>query len=302
MSSHKIVIGTRGSPLAVAQSAWFGKELQNQNPSLQIQFKKITTSGDKIKDRFLNEVGGKGLFVKEIEEALLAKEIDMAVHSLKDVPAEIPDRLELACFPKREDFEDVLVTSTGVSLEHLPAGALIGTVSLRRKIQIEQLHPKVSFQMLRGNIDTRLTRLQAGEFNAIVLAKAGMKRLGLDLSHAVPIPIVPAPGQGTLGIEIRKGEDLLQNLLRPLHDLSTAVVSQAEREVMKQLGGGCNLPLGVFGQIQGDQLFLEAFIASLDGKKIIKEKVIGSSRQPIDTASLLLEVLWKQGAKGLIAS
>ncbi len=206
----KKVLGTRGSPLALAQSRAFAEALGRAHPDLEIEFKTITTTGDRIQNRFLSEVGGKGLFVKEIEDALLAGEIDLAVHSLKDMPAVLPEGLEIACYPERRDPRDVLVSRSWGGWKGLPEGATVGTTSLRRRLQLQALRPDLRFEMLRGNIDTRLRRLAEGDFDAIVLAKAGILRLGLDPEGATELSLLPAPGQGTLAIETRSGDSELR--------------------------------------------------------------------------------------------
>jgi hydroxymethylbilane synthase len=298
----KIILGTRGSALAVAQSRLFADSLQGLYPDLKIEIQKIVTSGDQIQDRFLKEVGGKGLFVKEIEEALLAGEIDLAVHSLKDMPAVLPEALQLACFPQRLDPQDVLITREGLQLSELKSGSLIGTTSLRRRIQIQKIRSDLRFEILRGNIDTRLKRLQKGDFDAIILAKAGLKRLGADLRHAVELSIVPAPGQGTLAIEIRKNDTWLRDLLKPLHHGVTEIVSKAERHVMKALGGSCNLPLGVFGAINHKSFTLKVFLSSPDGGKYLEESLTGDLSEAQSLAEQILEKLWQRGAKDIVES
>lgn len=300
MSPERLILGTRGSALAWAQSSAFAANLEAQHPGLKVELKKIVTSGDRIQDRFLSEVGGKGLFVKEIEESMLRGEIDLAVHSLKDVPAELAPGLEIAIYPRRLDFEDVLIAAEGRSLAELPPGARVGTSSLRRRLQLARLRPDLQFEMLRGNIDTRLRKLQEGAFDAIVLAKAGMRRLGVDMSQAVDLPIVAAPGQGTLAIETRAEDARLKKLLKPLHHPPTELVSMAERRVMKALGGGCHLPLGVFGEIQGADLRLSVFLATPDGSTCIEERIGGPASQAEELADRLLQAIEAAGGKDIL--
>ena len=301
MSSDRLILGTRGSALAWAQSSAFAADLEACHPGLKVELKKIVTSGDRIQDRFLSEVGGKGLFVKEIEESLLRGEVDLAVHSLKDVPAELATGLTIAIYPRRLDFEDVLISSERRRLEDLPLRAKVGTSSLRRRLQMARIRPDLQFEMLRGNIDTRLRKLEEGLFDAIVLAKAGMRRLGVDLSKAVDLPIVAAPGQGTLAIETREDDARVQQLLQPLHDPATELVSMAERRVMKALGGGCHLPLGVYGEIQGSDFKLSAFLASADGNICIEEQVQGPLNQAIELADRLLQAIDAAGGQDILA-
>lgn len=291
MSPQSLILGTRGSALAWAQSSAFAAALEARHPGLKVELKKILTSGDRIQDRFLSEVGGKGLFVKEIEEGLLRQEVDLAVHSLKDVPAELAPGLEIAIYPERLDPEDVLIAAQRKSLAELPPNPRIGTSSLRRRFQLARLRPDLSFELLRGNIDTRLRKLDEGIYDAIVLAKAGMRRLGVDLSRAVELPIVAAPGQGTLAIEARAGDRRVRDLLAPLHHRPTEIVSLAERRVMKALGGGCHLPLGVYGEISGEKLRLKAFLADPEGSLCVEEETEGLASKWMKVADKLLENL-----------
>jgi len=293
-------MGTRGSPLASAQSGLFADALRAVHPGLEIEVKKITTSGDKIQNRFLSEVGGKGLFVKEIEDALLGDEIDFAVHSLKDMPAVLPEGLEIGCYPERRNPRDVLISLGGLSYQDLPVKARIGTSSLRRRLQLARLRSDFRFELLRGNIDTRMRRLDEGTFDAIVLARAGLERLGLDVKNAVEIPILPAPGQGTLAIEIRSADAALKNLLSPLHHDATELASLAERRVMRELGGSCNLPLGAYGEIQGDEMNLSVFLASPEGAQVIETSRKGSCENPLGLADVLVEEVWRLGGRKIL--
>ncbi len=302
MSPRRLILGTRGSPLALAQSRRFAEELKAAHPGLEVDFQTITTSGDRIQNRFLAEVGGKGLFVKEIEDALGTGDIDLAVHSLKDMPAVLPEGLEIACYPRRKSPRDVMIAREGSDWPALPPGAKVGTSSLRRRLQLGRLRPDLNFELLRGNIDTRLRKLESGDYDAIVLARAGMERLGLDVARAVDLPIVPAPGQGTLAIEIRSADRELRELLAALHDPETERVSLAERRVMRELGGSCNLPLGVYGEIAGGVLRLQAFLASPDGAKYIELEGGGSAEAPIEAADRLVEEIWRLGGREILAA
>lgn len=297
---RQFLLGTRGSPLALAQSQWVADQLVLLNPGLDIQLKQISTSGDRIQNRFLNDIGGKGLFVKEIEEALLKNEIDLAVHSLKDMPAVLPEGLRLGAMPAREDPQDVLLSREGTELSTLKSGAVIGTTSLRRRLQIQRKRPDLKFEMLRGNIDTRVGRLKNGDFDAIVLAKAGMKRLGIAWAGTVDLEMIPAPGQGTLAIEAREHDEEVQKILAPFNHEPTRIASEAERFVMRALGGSCNLPMGAFGKIEGEQFHLKAFIASPDGREWIEEEISGSTEEAMKIAERLVEEFWKQGARGIV--
>ena len=299
---EKLVIGSRGSPLALAQTGQVMEQIQALYPELKVEVRKITTSGDRIQDRFLSAAGGKGLFVKEIEEALLAGEVDLAVHSLKDLPAQLPEELHLVAFPQRRSPWDCLITSRGVSLAELPEGARVGTSSLRRRVQMAQKNGKLSFELLRGNINTRLKKLQSGDLDAIVLAKAGIERLQLKVPGSSILPIVPAPGQGTLALEAPKEREELSDLLKPLHHAETARVAGLERALSQELGGDCNLPLGCLAQVQKEVLNLEVFLGLPDGSKVIhwQGEIMGARDQ--DLLREALEYLRSQGADDIIKS
>jgi hydroxymethylbilane synthase len=266
-------IGTRGSLLALRQSENFRASLQAPWPDVKIELQVIKTTGDKILDVPLAKVGGKGLFVKEIEDALLEGSVDLAVHSMKDVPAELPDGLEIAIVPKREDPRDVLITRSGDGLSSLPAGSKVGTSSLRRAAQIKRLRPDLEILNLRGNLDTRLRKLEDGLYDAIVLAAAGLHRMKWQdrvTSYLDPAEFVPAIGQGALGIEIRSEDQDTRRLLAPLHDTETAVAVEAERSFLKRLEGGCQVPIGGHARVLGEFVELTGLVASLDGGEIFR--------------------------------
>lgn len=266
---RRLVYATRRSMLALAQCRAFVARLCGAVPDLETTELQVVTSGDKITDRSLAEIGGKGLFVKEIEEALLENRADFAVHSIKDVPAALPEGLVLACVPKREDARDVLVAPRHGTLAALPQGARVGTSSLRRLVALKAARPDLSVVPLRGNVDTRLRKVDAGECDAIVLARAGLVRLGLEgratevLSTDVSLPAV---GQGALGIECRAGDAETTALLARLHDATTATCVAAERGVLLALGGDCKTPLGAHAERVGDTLRLRAFVAGPGGE------------------------------------
>lgn len=293
-------MGTRGSALALAQTQRLMAKLQQIHPDLKIELLKITTSGDRIQDRFLSEVGGKGLFVKEIEAALLKDQIDVAVHSLKDVPSVLPQGLALACFPKRKDPQDVLITSAAYTLEALPQGAKVGTVSLRRRVQLQQQRPDLQFGFLRGNLETRLKKLEEGKFDAIVLAQAGLERLGLSLEKAKPLGLIPAPGQGTLGLECREGDKPTLELLSELQDPATTLVSTAERRVAAALEGDCHLPLGVWAQLRGEQFLLKVFLSLPDGTEIISLGKSGEKESWERVTEEMIRQLEQEGAANIV--
>ena len=263
----RLVYATRKSALALAQSRAFVARISGW----EIVEKQITTSGDRIQDRPLYEVGGKGLFVKEIEEALLDGSADFAVHSLKDVPASLPEKLQIACIPKREDPRDVLVAPRHLTLDALPAGARVGTSSLRRAISLRAARPDLAIVPMRGNVDTRLRKVDAGEVDAIVLARAGLVRLGLAAratSVLEPEVSLPAVGQGALAIEAREGDARVRGALDPLNDPVTATCVAAERGVMASLGGDCKTPLAVHARRMDGEIALAAFIAEPDGSRL----------------------------------
>jgi hydroxymethylbilane synthase len=263
-----LTIATRQSALALAQCRAFVRRLGALDPSVRLQELQMVTSGDRIQDRPLAEIGGKGLFVKEIEEALLDGRADIAVHSIKDVPGLLPAGLHIACIPAREDARDVLVAPAHGTLDALPAGARVGTSSLRRLASLKAARPDLEIVSIRGNVDTRLRKLDSGEFDAIVLARAGLVRLGLAeratevLSTEVSLPAV---GQGALGIECRENDEKVRARLAPLHDMETATCVAAERGVLIALGGDCRTPLGAFAERAGDAIRLRAFVANADG-------------------------------------
>jgi hydroxymethylbilane synthase len=265
------VYATRRSMLALAQCRAFVARLREAEPALDARELQVVTSGDRIQDRPLSEIGGKGLFVKEIEEALLERRADFAVHSIKDVPGSLPEGLVIACVPEREDPRDVLVAPRHGTLTALPEGARIGTSSLRRLVALRAARPDLAFVPLRGNVDTRLRKVDAGECDAIVLARAGLVRLGLqDRATEVLATDVslPAVGQGALGIECRQDDAETRALLARLHDPIAATCVAAERGVLLALGGDCKTPLGAHAEKAGDTLRLRAFVAEPDGASL----------------------------------
>jgi hydroxymethylbilane synthase len=267
----RVTYATRKSALALAQCRAFVGKVKAHHADLELVEEQIVTSGDRIQNVPLSEVGGKGLFVKEIEEALLAGRADFAVHSIKDVPGVLPGGLVIGCVPAREDPRDVLVAPRHGTLAALPAGAKVGTSSLRRALALRAARPDVVIVPLRGNVDTRLRKVDAGECDAIVLARAGLVRLGLEgraTDVLSPDVSLPAIGQGALGIEHREGDARIAALLAPLHDAVTATCVAAERGVMVALEGDCKTPIGAFAEKQGDELRLRAVIANPDGSGV----------------------------------
>ncbi len=267
--AKKIIVATRRSALALAQCRAFLKAWKERVPELEFEELHVVTTGDKITDRPLADIGGKGLFLKEIEEALLEKRADIAVHSMKDVPPLLPPGLCLGGYPQREDPRDTLISKEGHSLESLPEGAVLGTSSLRRGVQIAALRPDLKIVPIRGNVGTRLEKCRRGEVDATVLAQAGLNRLGLSLDEACILSIeesLPAVGQGTLAVEYRESEPQIADLLSPILDEETFVATSAERGVMEAVEGDCKTPVAAYARRLGSLLVLEAFLATPDGK------------------------------------
>ena len=290
-----IRIGTRGSKLALRQSEWIKEQLEMHHSGIRVDLVKIKTTGDKILDTPLSKIGGKGLFVKEIEEALLESRVDVAVHSMKDVPAQLPKELMLSTFPPREDPSDALIAEGECRLDQLPKGAKVGTSSLRRGAQLLHFRPDLKLVPLRGNVDTRLNKLKSGNLQAIILATAGLNRLGLSnvITQTIPFhQLLPAVGQGALGLEVRRGDRGTIDLLDFLNHEDTQTAVAAERAFLKTLEGGCQVPIAGFARINGETLSFEGLVAELDGSKVYKETVTGRRDQAeamgIEAAQTLL--------------
>ena len=278
MESRKIKIGSRGSPLALWQANWIKDQLESRNPDIPVEIVIIKTSGDKIQDVPLAKIGGKGLFVKELEEALLRKDVDFAVHSMKDMPIKFPFSLCIASVTKRENPFDALISRNNIKLNDLPKGAKIGTGSLRRASQLLHYRPDLNLIPLRGNVETRIKKLETEGLDAIILATAGLIRLGWGdkISEIIsPEILLPAMGQGAVGIEARKHDVDNQILLADMDDENTHLALDAERAVVTQLEGGCNVPIGAFATIEGNEMTLRGLVASLDGKTLYKKELKG---------------------------
>jgi hydroxymethylbilane synthase len=298
-----LVIGTRGSQLAIWQVEWVQAQLKQLAPDLTVVLKRIQTSGDKIQDVPLAKVGGKGLFVKEIEEALLRKDIDLAVHSMKDLPAVLPPGLTIICVPEREDPRDALLAYEGGNLKALPLGARVGTSSLRRQAQLLHARSDLQIEMLRGNVDTRLRKLQENQFDAIVLAASGLKRLGWDahITECLSIDVcLPAIGQGALGIEGREDDSFVRSLLARLEHHPTRVTVTAERALLKRLEGGCQVPIAGHAVLEGENLTLDGLVVSLDGKRYVRYSLAGSMSEAESIGTTVAEELLARGAKPIL--
>jgi len=274
----KIKIGTRKSKLALAQTQLVIEEILRHYPGVEVEVVKITTSGDKILDSPLSSVGGKGLFVKEIEEALLKKQIHLAVHSMKDLPHQLPDGLTLVAFPKREDPRDAMVGQSAWDIHTIPKGAKVGTSSLRRALQLRFLRPDLQILPIRGNVDTRLRKLYSEGLSAIILAMAGTKRLGIHIPNLIPIPfelMVPAIGQGALALEAREDNIEVKEILKPLNHKETEIAITTERAFLKAMGGGCQVPMGGIAQVKGGSVDFKAVLMDPAHKSALVTQVSG---------------------------
>jgi hydroxymethylbilane synthase len=298
-----LTIGTRRSKLALAQTNMVRAALLAAHPGLTVRLEEITTRGDVILDRPLSAIGDKGLFVVEIEEAMRAGRVDLAVHSAKDLPAALPPDMTLAATPRRADPRDALVSREHRTLAELPDGALVGTSSLRRACQLRALRPDLRIADLRGNVDTRLHKLRAGEYDAIVLAAAGLERLGLAHEAAEYLPpelVVPAVGQGVLGVEARAGDEAVLALLAVLDDPAARAAITAERAFLARVGGGCQVPVGAFARLEGHTLRLLAMIGARDSRQVRGERS-GPAADPAALGSALAEELLAEGGAALLA-
>ena len=299
-----IRIATRGSLLARWQAEHVAERLECRHGGLRAELVTVTTQGDIWLEAPLAEVGGKGLFVERLEQAMREERADIAVHSMKDVPVELPDDFELPVLCPREDPRDALVSASPAGLDNLPEGAVVGTSSLRRQCQLRALRPDCVVRNLRGNVDTRLGRLDAGDFDAIVLAAAGLKRLGWEdrvseyLGHE---RFVPAAGQGVMGIECRTGDEAVRSLIAPLHDGKAAAEVAAERAVNRRLGGNCQMPIAAFARARGGELHLWALVGRADGTRTIRVRMTGREDAPVALGEAAAEDLLDRGAGDVIA-
>ena len=303
MKRKTLKLGTRGSPLALCQAGLVSEELSRRWPDLDIVIVPIKTSGDKFLDVVLSQVGGKGLFVKEIEEALLDGRIDLAVHSLKDLPAELAPGLCEGAVMRREDPLDALVARNGVRFTDLPHGARVGTSSLRRQVQFLHCRPDLQIVSLRGNVQTRLSKLETLNLEAVVLAAAGLIRLGLQdriTERLQPDLCLPAIGQGALVIEIREDDRHTAERVETLNHHETRQATTAERAFLRRLGGSCVTPIAAFGQLEGETLALTGMVAGLDGKRLLRQTVRGNASVPEQVGRTLAEALLEVGAGEII--
>ncbi len=296
----KVRIGTRKSKLALWQ-ANFVKDFLEKRWGVEVELVKITTTGDKILDAPLAKIGGKGLFVKEIEQALMEGRIDLAVHSLKDVPMVIPEGLVLGAITEREHPYDVLISRDGKRLSELPTGAKVGTSSLRRQVQIKRLRRDLQVEILRGNVDTRMRKLREGMYDAIILAYAGVKRMGYEDEITEMLDyFIPAVGQGSLAIEIREDDGRVKELIEPLNHRESYIRAMCERAFLRRLEGGCQVPIGAFAQVRDGRVSIKGFISDLEGTKFIEGREEGSVEEAERVGEMLAEDLLRRGGEEIL--
>lgn len=299
-----MIIGTRGSDLALKQTQGVADRLQKKFPTVRMQVQVIRTKGDIMQDVSLAKIGGKGIFVKEIEDALLRAEIDLAVHSMKDVPVDFPAGLEIGAMPEREDPRDILVSKDKRKIEELPRGATIGTGSLRRKCQMGNLLPDIKIVPLRGNLDTRIKKIERENLDGIILAAAGIRRMGWmhRVSQFIPIEVMlPAAGQGALGIEIRADDDELREMLTHLDHAPTRREVSAERAFLKRLGGGCQLPIAAYAKEMGSDIVLRGLLGNPDGSRLLVEELKGPAAEGERLGVEMAERILSRGGHALLA-
>ncbi|MDI6767845.1 MAG: hydroxymethylbilane synthase [Bacteroidota bacterium] len=303
---RKIIIGTRGSQLALWQAEWVKGEMLKNFPKLQIEVDIIKTTGDKVLDSPLSKIGDKGLFTKEIEHALLAKQVDLAVHSLKDLPTSLPDGLIIGAITKREDVRDVFIAHPQKKykiFDEVPMNGKIATGSLRRKCQILNWRPDLEIIDLRGNLNTRFTKLDASDWDGIILASAGVTRLGFENRITESFPtgkMLPAVGQGALGIEIREDDRDIIQYLHPLISQATTFSTLGERSFLRTLEGGCQIPVGAYARIENNEFIMDGMIGSLDGKKMVRGKVCGVPEKSEELGQQLAQTLYASGGREIL--
>lgn len=296
-------IGTRGSGLALTQTNWIADKIRKEHPALNVEVVIIKTTGDIMQDISLVKIGGKGVFVKELEEALLKGSVDMAVHSMKDVPAELPEGLMIAVTPEREDPRDILISRNSRKLEEMPKGARIGTGSLRRGYQLLNYLPDIEIVPLRGNLDTRIKKIETDGLEGVILAASGIRRMGWagTISQYIPIEtMLPAVCQGVLGLEVRSNDIDTREILAFLNHGTTALEVTAERSFLRRLGGGCQLPIAGYAQIHGNQLLVKGLVGGVDGKVMLRDEVTGPVEDGRSLGETLAEKILAQGGRKLL--
>ncbi|WP_018248724.1 hydroxymethylbilane synthase [Orenia marismortui] len=300
----EISIGTRKSQLAIAQSQLVADELKNNFPDYQFNLKKMSTKGDRITDRALIDIGGKGLFIKEIELALLKGNIDLAIHSLKDVPSQIADQFEIVATPKRANPLDVLISKEDQTLDQLAKGAKIGTGSLRRRAQLLNYRPDLEVVAIRGNIDTRIKKLSSEDLDGIILAAAGLERMGWEdkiTQYLDPEISLPAVGQGALALEVKRDNYSIKEVIKKINDRDTFDAIRAERAFLGYLEGSCKVPIGAYADLEGDSLVVDGMVASVDGSRLLRAKVRGLRSEAKELGVKLAKELVEQGASEILA-
>jgi hydroxymethylbilane synthase len=304
MAKQKIIIGSRGSELALWQAKFVKKELEKKNKDVSVEIKIIKTKGDKILDVALSKIGDKSLFTKELENELLAKRIDLAVHSLKDVQTQLPKGLKLAAITKRHAVEDVLIArKKGMTINKLPENAVVGTGSLRRRSQLLHLRPDIKTEELRGNVQSRLKKFKESKWDGIILARAGIERMKLQKhisSYISKDKMLPAVGQGALAIEIHKDNKFVEKILQSIHHEKTYISVLAERALLRTLEGGCQVPIGAYAEVKSSGLYLDALVGNLDGTITFRKKMRGSKKNPEKLGKLIAKDLMKAGAKKIL--
>ncbi|HEV2705365.1 MAG TPA: hydroxymethylbilane synthase [Pyrinomonadaceae bacterium] len=306
---ERLIIGSRGSKLALWQAEWVRTRLEALGDGVEVRVEVFKTSGDVMRDVPLSVIGGKGVFTKELEQALIERRIDIAVHSLKDLPTLVPEGLSITAITEREDARDALVLPEGAggvtALRELPRAARVGTSSPRRTAQLKHLRPDLLVRELRGNVDTRLRKLDAGEYDAIILASAGLRRLGFSarISAAVSTDeMLPAVGQGALGIETRADDEETNRLVRALEDAGTRAACTAERSLLRALGGGCQFPIAAHATVSGERLRLEALVATVSGERVLRDWVEGEAAVSEELGASLASKLLERGAASLLSN
>lgn len=303
MIKGKLRIGTRGSALALAQANWVAERLKEKHPRMEIEIIPIKTTGDRMQSVSLSVIGGKGVFVKEIEEALRRGEVDLAIHSMKDLPSEIPAELTIGAIPEREDPRDVFISGDGRRLGQLRPGARIGTGSLRRALQLRRLVPSVEVVSIRGNLDTRIRKIEREKLDGIVVAAAGLRRMGWESRATEFISVdsmIPAVGQGALAVERRRTDDVAAEIISFLNDTVTAQAVMAERAFLGVLGGGCQVPMAAHATIEGGVLHLRAFIGTTDGSVVLKDETRGPVREHTRLGKSLAEGILSRGGRKIL--
>lgn len=303
--AREIIVGSRDSALAMWQTNWVVDNLKRLNPDYTFRIVSMKTQGDKILDVALAKIGDKGLFTKELEHALLKREADMAVHSMKDLPTMLPEGLTIGAVCERVDPRDVVVARNGLPLEQMPKGARIGTSSLRRCAQLLNFRPDLVLEPLRGNLNTRMAKLERDNLDAIILAAAGIERLGWGdrITERLSTDIcLPAVGQGSIGIEIREGDEEVYEIVQKLNHFPSQAAITAERALLKKLEGGCQIPIGALGTLEGDQLTVKGVVASLDGKDLIRSSITGPASEAAGLGERLAQQLIEMGADKILKS